>query len=226
MNQVNKISLYKKGKVKDQVLIWSVWTGEEDGVATLYRESGTLKGKKTIKKKFFKKGNNIGKANEKTPAVLAQEAMDRYIKGNIEDNMVTDLKDIDLPPTFIKPALAKTFDPKKVKFPCYVQPKLNGCLSGLWELELEDGSKKTIQEIVDLKLDCKVKSYNVGTRKIEFEPILGHQKTKKTKKWYRIEFEDGTVSKPLTGNHKVWVENKQQWIRTDCLDDKDILTTI
>lgn len=121
-----KTTLYKRAK-KGKVTAWTVWVDHDKGTPVLFRESGFIDGKRTLKKKFFVKGNNIGKANEKTPFDLAVDEMNKAIKDSLEDNYVLNIEDIDKPPLYLKPALAKSYDPKKTTFPCIVQPKLNGC---------------------------------------------------------------------------------------------------
>lgn len=121
-----KTTLYKRAK-KGKVTMWAVWVEVEKGVPVLMRESGFIDGKRTLKKKYYTKGNNIGKSNESTPLDLALAEYERKVKGAIEDNYVLDVADIDKPALYLKPALAKGFDEKKVKFPCIVQPKFNGC---------------------------------------------------------------------------------------------------
>ena len=47
------------------------------------------------------------------------------------------------------------------------------CFRGNMLVTLEDGSQKSIKEIVDNKLKCNVLSYNFKTNKIESKPIIG-----------------------------------------------------
>lgn len=118
------IRLYKRAKNK-KVSVWSCWGEEENGVPVIFRESGYTDGKKTVKKKYVRKGTNKGKSNEISPLENALFMANNFIKDKIEENFVNNILDIDLPPKFLYPALAIS-DTKKAKYPCFVQPKLNG----------------------------------------------------------------------------------------------------
>lgn len=122
---MDPVVLYKRGKRANQIIMWKAWVDDSGEFPCFMRESGLIDGKRTLKKKFVKKGKNIGKANETTAYEQAVLEMEKTVKGNIEDNMVYDVNLIDLPPRFVKPALAKG-DIKKAKYPCYAQPKFNG----------------------------------------------------------------------------------------------------
>ena len=113
----------KNGKVK----MWIVSTQGDTLTAEAGYIDGVLQEHKTIVV-----GKNIGKANETTGAEQAiLEAASKYRKKLDEgykeslDELTDVKKDAD---GFAKPMLA-TPDRSKVKFPCYVQPKLNGIRS-------------------------------------------------------------------------------------------------
>lgn len=225
---MNKTQLYKKAKT-GKISSWTCWVEDQGDISVIFRETGYIDGKKTLKKTQVKRGTNVGRSNEKSIYDTACFKANNFIKGQIEDNYVLNLDEVDLPPKFLKPSLAKTYDEKSkkhVKFPCFVQPKLDGCLSGEWVVEFEDGSKKTMQEIVDNEIFGKVKSYDTTTREILYKDIVGHSKKNKTTKFFRIETSDGEMSKPLTGNHLIWTETRQEWIRVDELTEDDVIVTI
>lgn len=119
-----KITLYKRAKNK-KISVWSCWVEEENGVPVIFRESGYTDGKKTVKKKYVRKGTNKGKSNENSPLENALFIANNLIKDKIEENFVNNILDVDLPPKYLYPALAIS-DTKKAKYPCFVQPKLNG----------------------------------------------------------------------------------------------------
>jgi DNA ligase-1 len=119
------ITLYKKAKT-GKISVWSVWIEEDKGVPVIVRETGYSDGKKTIKKKFVRKGTNIGKKNEKTAYQQAEFLLENMVQAKVEENMVRRIDEVDMPPKFIYPALAKEYSDKKVKFPCFVQPKYDG----------------------------------------------------------------------------------------------------
>ncbi len=104
---------------------WSVWTEEVDQVVSIIREHGYVDGKIQRVSKVVPKGTNIGKANEKTAKELADDKVTKMIKDRIEDNWHLDIDEAGVI-KFLKPMLAAGFNPKKLKFPCYVQPKMDG----------------------------------------------------------------------------------------------------
>ena len=109
----------------------------------------------------------------------------------------------------------------KITFPAIVQ-----CLSSDWMVETNNGTF-TIQDIVENDLDVMVKSYNHTTDMVEFNKVLNKSKTFNSfNEWYRITLNDGTVTKPLTGNHLVWVDNKKDYIRVDELSIDDAVLSL
>jgi len=118
-------TLYAKAKT-GKVLQWSVEVVEDEtGVATIIRRSSQINGKQSENHKVITKGTNIGKKNEHTPYQNACVKANRYWLDKVEDNWVEDINDAGKI-TFVKPMLAETYKANKVKFPCYVQTKLNG----------------------------------------------------------------------------------------------------
>jgi DNA ligase-1 len=135
---MKKTTLYKIGK-GGKVQIWAAWIDVTlDGTPCIFRESGTENGKMTVKKKFVKKGKNIGKSNETTPLEQAQFEMNNMVKAKLEENMVDDYSKIYEEPKYLYPALAVSHDLKKTekllkkRGYLYVQPKLNGART--WNL--------------------------------------------------------------------------------------------
>jgi hypothetical protein len=105
-----------------------------------------------------------------------------------------------------------------------LEPKLDGCLSANWFVEFEDGTKVTIAEVVESRIEGKVKSFNTHTGEIEYNNILGWAKDGKDDKvdeyeWFEIELESGKTLPPLTGNHLVYLP------LLDCYRRVDLLTT-
>lgn len=119
-----------KGKLKE----WTISVHSNvDGSATIVREHGYVGAKIQRIEKIITSGKNLGKANETTPyeqAVnealsLRQKRLDvgfTTTKLNVDDFVAPEL-----------PMLAHKFVTRKhnIKYPCYVQPKLNGvrCLA-------------------------------------------------------------------------------------------------
>lgn len=121
------ITLYKKGKFENQVLIWSIIVKQlSNGHADICRSSGIIGGKITEKSTVIKVGNNIGKSNEKSAYELAIFKSKKFIKDKVEDNWHYSIDDIDKPIEYIKPMLAEPYTADKLVLPCWVQPKLNG----------------------------------------------------------------------------------------------------
>lgn len=119
MNYLKKI--YKKDS-KDKIRVLHVYT---DG-AKLIQESGLLDGKLTRNESVCT-SKNIGKANETTPEMQA----DFEAKAKVQSKMSTgyfDTIEQAKDNSVILPMLAKDYkkESKKVKFPCYAQPKLDG----------------------------------------------------------------------------------------------------
>lgn len=122
---MNEITLYKKAKT-GATLQWSIAVQSEDDRGLIIRKSGQVGGKITTTNKYIDKGTNIGKKNEKTPFELAVTKAAKFVKDQVEDNWHYSIDDINKPIEFIKPMLAETLDIKKITFPCYAQPKMNG----------------------------------------------------------------------------------------------------
>ncbi len=124
---MNEITLYKKAKT-GKIQQWSVSVEMMPNLdsAVLIRSSGYVNQKITTTHKLIDKGCNIGKKNEKSPYELAVSKAEKMVKDQYEDNYHYDIANVNNPIKFIKPMLAEPYDLKKVTFPCYAQPKMNG----------------------------------------------------------------------------------------------------
>ena len=126
---MSKTTLYgksKNGKIKE----WSISVNKiSDEHSQIIIEHGYQDGKKQTDIKDLTKGKNIGKKNETTPYEQALfEAKSLVIK-KMDSNYAT-------APEYIPnnwdglflPMLAHSYDKhsKKIKYPCWVQPKLDG----------------------------------------------------------------------------------------------------
>lgn len=89
------------------------------------------------------------------------------------------------------------------------------CLSEYWEVESEDGTLYKISEIVDKNLKLNVKCRNLKTNTDEYKPVInsfdnGHSRSD----WFTItyidEFGETKTSKPLTGNHVVFLSSGEE----------------
>ena len=89
----------------------------------------TLNGKETIDRTLINCGVNIGKANETTyieqAYLQARSAYKRLLDAGFTPTIPTEHFNTDAEGK-IKPMLAISFNEKKIKFPCIVQPKYDG----------------------------------------------------------------------------------------------------
>lgn len=109
-------SLSSKGKTQ----VWSIRV-EGNELVTTY---GVLDGKLQEERKAVQ-GKNAGKSNETTPEQQAELEAPRVWKTKVDKGYVESIDELATP---FLPMLAKPFDehPDKVKFPCFIQPKLDG----------------------------------------------------------------------------------------------------
>lgn len=113
--------VYKKDS-KGKIRVYKTYT--EGG--TLIQETGTLNGK-MVKNEVECKGKNIGRANETTPDQQALLEMESRIKKKIDKGYFETVTQAEEEVVML-PMLAKDYKKefKKVKYPCYIQPKLDG----------------------------------------------------------------------------------------------------
>ncbi len=120
------------GKTK----VWSIQVREQDGCGIIQTIRGFLGGKMQVNEKIISIGKNVGKKNETTPyqqAVLeSQSAWTKMTESGYspiqqqQQQLTTNKKSIDIAAPL--PMLAHDYNKrgKSAKFPCYVQPKLDG----------------------------------------------------------------------------------------------------
>jgi len=117
--------LYKKSS-KDKISEWLIYANNDRNSASYTTEFGYSDGKKQSTTVNISEGKNIGKANETTPYEQAcLEAESKWNKQK-DKGYTTSLSLVDAPR--ISPMLAHKYDDykHKIKWPCYVQPKLDG----------------------------------------------------------------------------------------------------
>lgn len=107
-----------------------------------------------------------------------------------------------------------------------VQIKMDGegCLSGETEVLTEFG-KKTIAELCEAQLSCKVATFDVVKEEIEYQPIKAHSILEPEGDWFEVELEDGVMLR-ITGNHKVWLPQLQCYRRVCDLKEGDEFLTL
>lgn len=210
--------LYKidsKGKIRE----WETWVDN----TTIHVRHGAKDGAKQDQITQITKGKNIGKANETTPheqAILESKSkwLKQKDKGYSENSS---------PEKVFRPMLAHRHDKhaKKVLYPCFVQPKLDGCLSGESLIYTKEYGYKPIKWLVENKIECKVKCYNESTQKTEYKSIKNwfeDREMDENVEWFQIELKTGEILN-LTGNHKVYLPDFQCWRRVDELDGDENL---
>jgi len=103
-----------------------------------------------------------------------------------------------------------------------VLEKVDGCLHEDTLITTNEGVK-TIKEICEEKLNCKVLSYDVNNNEIVFDDIIGWSIKDNIDDWYEITLNDETLIK-LTGNHKVWLPKLNCYRQVlDLMDDDEFL---
>ncbi len=121
---MDTLKLYNKSKT-GKLQEWSIEVIDNTSTASIITKSGYIDGKIKTTDRIIKDGGNIGRSNEQTPyQVACTKAIRQYID-RVKDNWVKDISDAGKI-TFVKPMLAAQYDAKKIKFPCYVQRKMNG----------------------------------------------------------------------------------------------------
>ena len=112
--------LYKRHVASDDKwLVWCIRVEDNDIVRTFGQEHGHLQ---TVTKTITK-GKNIGKVNETTPHEQAcKEAQSLWKNQQTRHGYNTDKTNH----IRCQPMLAQSFNLSKIKFPCFVQPKLDG----------------------------------------------------------------------------------------------------
>lgn len=132
------------------------------------------------------------------------------------------------------PGLVPTFDVmlshkdiSGIKFPAYAQLK---CLSGLWEMEDNNGNFYKIEDIVKNKLDILVKSYDFETNLVVFKPIIrwleNGIKTKMVRIKYKTQHGEIAYTNLLTADHKMWNETTESWLAVETCQIGDRLKFI
>lgn len=102
-----------------------------------------------------------------------------------------------------------------------VTAKYHGCVHESTLIDTDKGTK-TIKEIVDNKLNVKVKCFDVNKNEEVFCDIDQHYFKQDTCDWYEVELEDGSKI-TITGNNPVWLPELNCYRNTEDLSVGDIL---
>jgi hypothetical protein len=77
-----------------------------------------------------------------------------------------------------------------------------------------------IREVVENPKDCgKVLSYNHQKSCVEYKEVEKTSCHETEEDMYEVEYEGGTIK--LTGNHKLWCVNRNDYVRVDDLTTED-----
>lgn len=118
--------LYSKSST-GKIIAWSIRVEEFSDHSDIITETGQIDGVKTKHVKQIFKGKNIGKKNETTHFTQAiQEAQSKWTKR--KETSFLNIEDFKILNTELKPMLAHKYHEykHKIKFPVFVQPKLDG----------------------------------------------------------------------------------------------------
>lgn len=105
--------------------------------------------------------------------------------------------------------------------PITVTQKVHGCVEANTVINTDIGNK-TIKEIVDNKLNCKILALNIKENRKEYVKIDQYYLKPNDGEWYEIELENGQTIK-ITGNNPVWLPELQCYRRVDELSENDLL---
>ena len=174
------------GKIK----VWSIQVTEDNGCGIIQIVRGFLGGKMQVNEKVISEGKNIGKKNETTPfqqAILESQSSWTKMKENgyylqdlqqqqhESDTIISNKKGID--ETVPLPMLAHDYNKrgKSAKFPCFVQPKLDGVRAvgsnGLFSRARKPFSHLT--HIVNELPSGIILDGELYTNKLTFQEIVG-----------------------------------------------------
>jgi hypothetical protein len=98
-----------------------------------------------------------------------------------------------------------------------VTNKLHGCVSGDTLIDTDSGTF-TIKDIVDNKMECKVKSYDTVSSEVVYSDIGDYYFKADHGEWYEIELESGEKVK-ITGNNPVWIPSLNDYVKVEDLTE-------
>ena len=98
--------------------------------------------------------------------------------------------------------------------------KNHGCVERSTIVDTQEFGEKTIGEIVDNKIDCHIKAFDIDTEKIVYVPIDNYYMIPNDGEWYEIELENGKKI-TITGNNPIWLPIEQCYRRVDELNGNE-----
>jgi len=103
-----------------------------------------------------------------------------------------------------------------------ISVKVHGCVERNTIVNTMEYGDMIIGKIVDEKINCHIKAYDVETNTNVWVPIDNHYLMKNDGEWYEIELEDGrTIT--ITGNNPVWIPELNLYRRVDELNGTECL---
>lgn len=103
-----------------------------------------------------------------------------------------------------------------------ITEKLHGCVKWDTIIETLEKGPLTIREIVDNKLDVKIKALDTDMNEIIYVPIDDFYFVENDGDWYEIELETGKKL-VITGNNPVWLPDMNVYKKVEDLDGDEIL---
>jgi tRNA-binding EMAP/Myf-like protein len=100
--------------------------------------------------------------------------------------------------------------------------KCDGCLSEDTQIFTLEHGTLPICDIVKNKLDCRVASFNLETKEIEYCSVIGWSELDSNDDWYEIISDDGTKIK-ITGEHYVFMPQHNCYRQVKFLSDEDTI---
>lgn len=148
-------TLFKKtgsGRIQQ----WRCEIEHSDNISTITVEYGLKDGKKVTQSTEIKEGKNLGRVNQTNISEQAEsEAWSKWQKEKDRGYRET----LDEKPEYIRPMLASTFSDKHVRYPCMLNPKLDGlrCVAELVddELKLYSRNGKSFTSVPHINKQCK-----------------------------------------------------------------------
>lgn len=103
-----------------------------------------------------------------------------------------------------------------------VEEKFDGCLDYNTPIETLEFGILPIGKIVEEKIECKVKSFDIENNEVLYESILGFSVEDNKDNWFEIILENGKKI-IVTENHYIWLPDLKCWRQVKDLKENDNL---
>lgn len=104
----------------------------------------------------------------------------------------------------------------------YISVKVHGCVERNTVVDTLEYGEKIIGDIVDNKLECHIKAFDVEEDSVVYVPVDNFYFMPNDGEWYEIELEDGKKI-TITGNNPVWLPLEETYRRAEDLSIGDTL---